>query len=330
MLELTPSQYGFYFGIISVGYMLGNFLSGRFAKVFGLNRMMLSGNVVAVSGMVLAIVLFAAGFYHPLSLFGPVFFTGVGNGMTLPSANAGIVSVKPHLAGSASGLGGALQIGGGAALSMLAGALMTPQSGPFPLLWVMLLSSAAAARRDALRHPCRATRGTSVMSATGNRRLVLAGGRATRLGGGDKPLRPLGGRPMLARILERLRPQVGPVAISANGDPARFAEYGLPVLADDGEQAGPLSGISSGMAWAKRPAVARMSDGRRRHAVLSARSGGAAERSDRRKPRRHRRRGIRRPAASGLRAVAGLAGGRPQRFPGERRDFQRRGLHGPA
>jgi DHA1 family bicyclomycin/chloramphenicol resistance-like MFS transporter len=142
MLSLTPSQYGFYFGIISVGYMLGNFLSGRFAKVFGLNRMMLSGNAVAVSGMVLAIALFAGGIYHPLSLFGPVFFTGVGNGLTLPSANAGIVSVKPHLAGSASGLGGALQIGGGAVLSMLTGALITAQSGPFPLLWIMLLSSA--------------------------------------------------------------------------------------------------------------------------------------------------------------------------------------------
>jgi DHA1 family bicyclomycin/chloramphenicol resistance-like MFS transporter len=142
MLGLTPSQYGFYFGIISVGYMLGNFLSGRFAKVFGLNRMMLSGNIVAVSGMVLAIALFAGGAHHPLSLFGPVFFTGVGNGLTLPSANAGIVSVKPHLAGSASGLGGALQIGSGAALSMLAGALITAQSGPSPLLWIMLVSSA--------------------------------------------------------------------------------------------------------------------------------------------------------------------------------------------
>lgn len=141
MLGLQPSQYGFYFGIISVGYMLGNFLSGRFARVSGINRMMLAGNIVAITGMVLAIALFAAGIYHPLSLFGPVFFTGLGNGLTLPSANAGVVSVKPRLAGSASGLGGAIQIGGGAALSMLAGALITPQSGPFPLLWVMLLSS---------------------------------------------------------------------------------------------------------------------------------------------------------------------------------------------
>ena len=145
MLHLTPSQYGFYFGIISLGYMLGNFLSGRFARVMGINRMMMSGNIVAASGMVLAIALFGAGLHHPLSLFGPVFFTGVGNGLTLPSANAGMVSVKPHLAGSASGLGGAMQVGGGAALSVVAGALLTTRSGPFPLLWVMFLSSAAAA-----------------------------------------------------------------------------------------------------------------------------------------------------------------------------------------
>jgi len=143
MLGLTPSQYGFYFGIISVGYMAGNFLSGRFSKVIGINRMMLTGNVAATTGMGLAIALFAVGLDHPLSLFGPAFFTGMGNGITLPNANAGIVSVRPHLAGSASGLGGALQIGGGATLAVLAGALLTPQSGPFPLLWLMLLSSLA-------------------------------------------------------------------------------------------------------------------------------------------------------------------------------------------
>lgn len=92
------------------------------------------------------------------------------------------------------------------------------------------------------------------MTRSGNiAAVVLAGGQATRLGGGDKPLRPLHGRPMLARILERLEPQVGAMALSANGDPARFAEYRLPVLADDGPagRAGPLAGILSGMTWAK-------------------------------------------------------------------------------
>jgi molybdopterin-guanine dinucleotide biosynthesis protein A len=90
--------------------------------------------------------------------------------------------------------------------------------------------------------------------------IVLAGGRATRLGGGDKPLRILGGKPMLAHILDRLEPQVEAIAISANGDPARFAEYGLPVLADERHwaQAGPLAGVLSGMTWAKAEGLSRV------------------------------------------------------------------------
>jgi DHA1 family bicyclomycin/chloramphenicol resistance-like MFS transporter len=144
ILGLSPSAYGLYFGTISFGYMLGNYLSGRYSKRYGINRMMLMGNMVAASGMLVSILLFATGIDHPLALFAPVIFTGVGNGMTLPNANAGLVSVRPHLAGSASGLGGALQIGGGAALAALVGALLDVESGPFPLLWMMFLSSSAA------------------------------------------------------------------------------------------------------------------------------------------------------------------------------------------
>jgi MFS transporter, DHA1 family, multidrug resistance protein len=143
MLGLTPSGYGMYFILVTSGYMLGNFISGRYATRIGINRMMLAGNLIAAVGMALSIPLFLAGFYHPLSFFGPTFFVGMGNGITLPSANAGVVSVRPHLAGSASGLGGALQIGGGAVLSVVAGVLLTGTSGPYPLLAVMLLSSVA-------------------------------------------------------------------------------------------------------------------------------------------------------------------------------------------
>ncbi len=141
ILHLTPSQYGTYFILISIGYMIGNFSSGRFSRQIGLNRMMLAGNVIASCGMLLSLFLFSMGYMHPLSLFGPSLLLGMGNGMTLPNANAGIVSVRPHLAGSASGLGGALQIGGGAALSVLAGLLLTPDSGPYPLIWIMLSAS---------------------------------------------------------------------------------------------------------------------------------------------------------------------------------------------
>jgi len=82
--------------------------------------------------------------------------------------------------------------------------------------------------------------------------VVLAGGLARRMGGGDKALLELGGRPILAHVIERLGPQVGPMVINANGDPARFADYALPVAADpvDGF-AGPLAGVLAGLDWAK-------------------------------------------------------------------------------
>ncbi|TWH01260.1 DHA1 family bicyclomycin/chloramphenicol resistance-like MFS transporter [Mesorhizobium sp. J18] len=144
ILHLSPSGYGLYFVLLSVGYMLGNYASARHSRTVGINRMMLLGNVISTVGVLLSMSLFAAGYFHALALFGPIFFVGVGNGVTMPNANAGIVSVRPHLAGSASGLGGALQIGGGAALSVAAGALLSQESGPSPLLWVMLVSSLAA------------------------------------------------------------------------------------------------------------------------------------------------------------------------------------------
>ncbi|GAB5462339.1 multidrug effflux MFS transporter [Hoeflea alexandrii] len=140
ILDLPPSQLGLYFVFIALGYMTGNFLSGRFASQIGINRMMVTGCIIATLGMSLSLTLFLAGLWHPLSFFGPMLLVGLGNGITLPSANAGIVSVRPHLAGSASGLGGAMMIGGGAALSALAGAILSAETGPYPLIIVMLVS----------------------------------------------------------------------------------------------------------------------------------------------------------------------------------------------
>ena len=81
--------------------------------------------------------------------------------------------------------------------------------------------------------------------------IILAGGRATRMGGGDKALLRIGGETLLDRVLDRLRPQCGKVALNANGDPARFAAYGLPIRADSvPNRPGPLAGILAGMDWA--------------------------------------------------------------------------------
>ncbi len=83
--------------------------------------------------------------------------------------------------------------------------------------------------------------------------LALAGGAARRMGGGDKPLLDVGGQRMLEHVLARLSAEAEAVAISANGDPARFAAFGLPVL-DDGAFAGqgPLAGVLAGLDWAAR------------------------------------------------------------------------------
>jgi molybdopterin-guanine dinucleotide biosynthesis protein A len=82
--------------------------------------------------------------------------------------------------------------------------------------------------------------------------VILAGGAARRLGGGDKPLRTLGGKPILQWIIERIQPQVQFLAISANGDPSRFSTYALPILPDQSPDLGPMSGILASLEWTKR------------------------------------------------------------------------------
>jgi len=81
--------------------------------------------------------------------------------------------------------------------------------------------------------------------------LVLAGGLARRMGGGDKALIEIGGRTILDRVLETIAPQCDSIILNANGNPERFAQFGLPVVADDiPDFAGPLAGILAGLDWA--------------------------------------------------------------------------------
>lgn len=144
-LGLSPTELGLYFALTALGYIVGNFISGRYTNRFGINNMMLNGNFVTGLGMIGSIITLSLGVTHPMAFFGYMIFVGIGNGISLPSANAGIVSVRPHLAGSAAGLGGALMIGGGAAISVLSGSMLSPQTGPYPLLYIMLISSIAGA-----------------------------------------------------------------------------------------------------------------------------------------------------------------------------------------
>ncbi len=92
--------------------------------------------------------------------------------------------------------------------------------------------------------------------------VLMAGGQSRRMGGGDKCLRALAGKPILAHVIDRVRPQVGPLVLNAHGDPARFAAFGLPVVADAvGDFAGPLAGVLTGLEWAAVQAPPRDAPG---------------------------------------------------------------------
>lgn len=141
---LTPAEVGYFFAAPSIGYLLGNAISGRFSAHIGLNRMILWGAIICLAALAGALAADLSGIVSPWIFFGAIAFMGLGNGMVMPNANTGMMSVRPELAGTASGLGGALTVAGGAALSALAGALLTPGAGATPLLAIMVASAIGA------------------------------------------------------------------------------------------------------------------------------------------------------------------------------------------
>ncbi len=141
---LSATEVGLYFGAPALGYFFGNGISGRYSMRYGINTMVLWGCVVSAAGLTLSLLFFLAGLKTALVFFGFMTFVGLGNGMVLPNATSGMLSVRPHLAGTASGLGGAIMLGGGATLSAGAGALLTRGDGAYPLILIMLTTSILA------------------------------------------------------------------------------------------------------------------------------------------------------------------------------------------
>jgi DHA1 family bicyclomycin/chloramphenicol resistance-like MFS transporter len=138
---LTPAMLGLFFGAPAIGYVAGNATSGLYSVRYGINAMIVTGTLVTAAGLGTSLALFYAGYETVWVFFGFMIFVGLGNGLVIPNAIAGMLSVRPRLAGTASGLGGAMMIGGGAALSALAAALLVPGSGAYPLLWMMFATS---------------------------------------------------------------------------------------------------------------------------------------------------------------------------------------------
>ena len=138
---LSPATLGFCMGTITAGFMFGNFLSGRYARRYPLTTLMVAGSALACTGLSAGLLLLLSGFVHVAVLFGATVFVGIGNGLIVPSSNAGAMSVQPRLAGSAAGLSGALMVGGGALFSTATGAVLSEVDGAHALLAMMLLTS---------------------------------------------------------------------------------------------------------------------------------------------------------------------------------------------
>jgi DHA1 family bicyclomycin/chloramphenicol resistance-like MFS transporter len=137
---LSSFEAGIGFGAPAVGYAIGNGLSGRFSVRLGVNWMVRTGSILSAAGLVVATLLALVGADNAWLFFGFCTFVGLGNGMVIPNASAGMLSVRPHLAGTASGLGSSIMIGGGAALSVLAGMVLKLGHGSLPLLALMTAS----------------------------------------------------------------------------------------------------------------------------------------------------------------------------------------------
>ncbi|WP_299649624.1 multidrug effflux MFS transporter [uncultured Jannaschia sp.] len=142
--NMPPETLGLFFGAPAIGYMIGNGISGRFSQVAGVDRMILIGAIGQATGLGLLLTLTLLGFTSHWVFFGFITFVGLGNGLVIPNATAGMLSVRPHLAGTASGLGGAIMIGGGAALAEIAGHILPLGGGALPLIALMAVSGWAA------------------------------------------------------------------------------------------------------------------------------------------------------------------------------------------
>lgn len=142
ILGLSAAQLGFGLGSITAGFVFGSFLSGRYSRRFALTSMMFAGRIIACAGPAVAIALATGGIVNAYVIFGAAICVGLGNGLTMPSCNAGVMSVRPRLAGSASGLSGALTVAGGAVFSWASGVAVTAANGAIALPAMMLATSA--------------------------------------------------------------------------------------------------------------------------------------------------------------------------------------------
>ena len=138
--NLDPSVQGYFFAIMGLGFFLGNYLTGKYAVKIGPNKFMLWGCYVALLGPLMQGGIFMSFYFGPLSFFLPMLFVGLGQGLIVPNAAAGVVSVDPKLAGSASGLAATIQILIGGFLALITGYIVPKFMSPLPLIIILSIT----------------------------------------------------------------------------------------------------------------------------------------------------------------------------------------------
>lgn len=139
VLQRPPTEYGYYFVLIPLGFMVGNYIARHYGRQIAMNKMIGIGASIGVGGIALAIALQLAGYHQPIALFAPVALAVLGNGITLPNAQAAAINEFPQFAGSASGLTGFLQMFFSAMAAQLVAVIF--DGSVYPLLYMMLGAS---------------------------------------------------------------------------------------------------------------------------------------------------------------------------------------------
>ena len=138
LMQRSPAEYGAWFAVASIGYMAGNFASSRFSTRHGIDRMIWAGIAVEIAGVALSTVLTTyALHWGPAIVFVPQMIVNFGNGLLLPGAISGAVSMRPQAAGTAAGITGFTQMALGAAITQYAGTLMADSPSAVPLSLLM-------------------------------------------------------------------------------------------------------------------------------------------------------------------------------------------------
>lgn len=153
LMGRSPGEFGLWAMMLAAGYMLGNFVTGRYAQRVGTRRMISFGVILGVVGATALIVMAVAGPNIPIALFGPMMLVTFSNGLVMASAVSSSVSVRPDLAGAAAGLGGFLQMGAATVATIVVGATHNGTAIPLAIVIGACASAAFLAFLAAMRFP---------------------------------------------------------------------------------------------------------------------------------------------------------------------------------